>query len=65
LQLALIDFEIKHLPGLNVLASQMPFYLTLEVFSRQFLRFVQPGYTVEVLTVPASDLGWLGGLCPT
>src|ERR1700756_171142 len=41
LQLAFVNLEIKHL------------YLTLKLFFRQLLRFVQPGCTVEALTVPA------------
>ena len=51
-----------HLPGFCLLPGQMPFHLPLELLLRQFLCFVQPGCTIEVLSVPASHLGQLGRL---
>jgi hypothetical protein len=56
-QLAFVHLEIKHLPRLGFLARQMSFHLSLELFLGQFLRFVQAGCTVELLSVPPRDLG--------
>jgi hypothetical protein len=48
-QLALIHLEIEHLPRLRFLARQMSFHLSLELILGQFLRFVQPGCTVDTV----------------
>src|SRR5579864_6528455 len=53
-ELALVEFEVDDLPRFGVLSGQLLFDLSLEFFFGQNLGFVQPGCTIELLTVASS-----------
>src|SRR5579864_9503709 len=52
--LALVEFEVDDLPRFGVLPGQLLFDLSLKFFFGQNLGFVQPGCTIELLTITSS-----------
>src|SRR5208282_505643 len=63
--LALVDLEVDQFRRLRFLSRQFLLHLPPEVLLRQSASFVQPGCTIEVLTVPPRDLRQLQPLCPS
>src|ERR1019366_1697990 len=63
--LALIDFEVDQFRRLLFPSRQLLLHCPPEVLFRQGASFVQPGCTIEVLTVPARDLRQLQPLRPS
>src|SRR5579864_7278163 len=53
-ELALVEFEVDNLPRFGVLSRQLLLDLSLEFFFRQNLGLVQPGCTIELLTITSS-----------
>ena len=60
--LALVELELDNLPRLSFLARQMLFDFTLESLFRHLFGAVQPGCTIELLSIPTSDLRKFGRL---
>src|ERR1017187_2510002 len=63
--LALVDLEVDQFRRLLFPSRQFLLHCPPEVLLRQLSSFVQPGCTIEVLSVPARDLGQLQPLRPT
>src|SRR5580692_2712290 len=64
-QLTFVEFEVNDLPRLRFLACQVALYFSLECFLRQLLGFVQPGCTIELISISTCHFGHLGSFTPT
>src|ERR1700733_2423211 len=64
-RLTFVEFEVNDLPRLRFPARKMAFYFSLKFFFRQLFGLVQPGCTIEIISISTCHFGHLGGFTPT